>query len=133
MFVNQQVKIIYNELVKRGKVKSVADFAEKMAYTQPQISNVFNDKRNAGKKLLQAIIDTYNVNEAFFITSNEKIFKDEINNTVAEPQHEYGKKKIPFYEVDFTASEVEVFNDKNEKATSYIYAPGMEDCDFSIQ
>lgn len=83
--------------------------------------------------VLYKIIHNAKVPEHIFKTDNKPNFYDtpRAPSKMAEGMEEY-KKKVPFYDVDFAASEVELFNDIPERVTSYIYAPGMEDCDFSV-
>lgn len=102
MSINQRVRKIYEELLKKGKVSGVIDFAYKMGYTQSQISNVFNDKRNAGPKLISAIVSTYSVSDSYLNNGKGEIFKTDLKNNydnnssvpdqVAEGISEYRKK-----------------------------------------
>lgn len=41
-------------------------------------------------------------------------------------------KSIPFYDIDISASDIEMFNDKPEIPSLQIHIPGFEDCDFAV-
>lgn len=49
----------------------------------------------------------------------------------SEPGPVYATKQIPFYDIDVSASHVEMFGTK-EHPTMYFSIPGFEDCDFGV-
>ena len=62
--------------------------------------------------------------------SNEPLIQYGVNVRNAPGRSGYG---VPYYEVDVSAGNVNLFNDHHEQPTSYIWFPGFGDCDFACR
>jgi transcriptional regulator with XRE-family HTH domain len=57
------------------------------------------------------------------------------SNLVEEPRAHYGKKKqasIAYYDIEASASIIEMYNDSHENVSAHIIIPGFADCDFAL-
>lgn len=45
---------------------------------------------------------------------------------------EAGKKGVPFYDIDVSASDIKLFTDNPERPSLYMMIPGFDDCDFAV-
>lgn len=59
-----------------------------------------------------------------FILKFKEVYSD-TSNMVSEPG-------IPYYAIDVSASNVDVFNDQKEIASMHISVPGFEDCELAL-
>ena len=50
---------------------------------------------------------------------------------VTEPEMKYDSTGVPYYDVDVSASQIEMFETR-ENVISHIKVPGFEDCDFAV-
>ncbi len=77
--INKRVSEVYKNLLKNKIVDNESQFSDKLGYRQPTINMILNNKSNAGRKLIDKIIDIYNVNRKYieqgelpmFVSSSE--------------------------------------------------------------
>tara|TARA_R110002051_G_scaffold198878_1_gene265965 strand:+ start:259 stop:945 length:687 start_codon:yes stop_codon:yes gene_type:complete len=99
-----------------------------------------NFKGKAKEKALSSdvlanIVTKYSdINPEWLLTGNGEMIK-EINNISQEPKLEYkiNNKGVPYYDIDFTASFLEVENSQQTQPDSYISHPFFRNCDIVVR
>lgn len=100
------------------------------------------DQGNLGKKLrgnqpvtrldVTRICASLNVNEKWLLTGEGEKYKqeDKAVDTPTATETTESKAGTPYYDIDFTCSVKEVYNDEAEVPSSYMSIPGVERADF---
>lgn len=84
----QRLKKLFNELDVSQK-----DFAKAVGVSQQMISDIFNNKKKVGEKIVMGVLENYNVNPLWLIKGEGEMFTNNQKLTiVSEPENEGHKK-----------------------------------------
>lgn len=104
-------------------------------YKKTGLSNGFLDKKGTiGADKCEIIYSYYpEIDLEWLLTGKGEMLKN--NQLVNEPSEEYlpFKKGVPYYDVDFTASFLEVENNQQTQPDSYVSHPFFKNCDFVVR
>lgn len=101
-------------LIKQRRM-TIEGFGKKIGFTRQGVYDVL--KRGYAKpELLQKICKVLGVNDDYFLSKDFTL----------------EKRAIPFFNVDVSASKVEMYNDNPEIPSMQVVIPGFEDCDFAV-
>lgn len=116
--------------LKRQKITQ-EELAERIGISRNYLIVLTKEYRLKGD-YKEKIIAALNLKSDFFEDEDVNTYVN--NNLVKEPIPKYIKKTagIPYYDVDVSASQVEMFNDKKEIPNLHYNIPGFEDCDFAV-
>ncbi len=109
------------KLYRMNKRLSQKEFAEALGITQGYLSELESHKKEISDAIKYKIIELYGEDISTVRIVQESAAKYNAN-----------KVGVPFYEVDVSASEIEMFKDKHEIPTAKYIVPGFEDCDFAV-
>lgn len=74
--INKRVLAIYNKLLEMEVIDNEVEFGARIGYSQAAINYVFNEKRNPGSKMINAISDTFGANKNYIISGKDPMFLD---------------------------------------------------------
>ncbi|MDY7396289.1 hypothetical protein UMM65_13645 [Aureibaculum sp. 2210JD6-5] len=105
----------------------VAEISAKTGYSEGQVSRLINAKIPTSSNFLNKFLESFNMEMENFTKL-----------TVGQPEIDYEKennseKGTPYYDVDFTASFLEVENSQQSKPDSYVTHPFFVGCDFIVR
>lgn len=129
-------------------ILSVKDRIKKFIKYQGQSIRSFEESINASngyinsvskgfvEDKLNKIIEKYpNLDIQWLLTGKGSMLKSEVSNnlsTIMETDSQY-IKGVPFYDLDFTASFLEIQNNQQTKPDSYIQHPFFKGCDYVVR
>lgn len=118
-----------NFLAKLRKDKGLTQgaLAKESGVSRSVIAQIEINKNNPSPETAAALAKVLGVS-ASMLENVIDVVADDAKPTWAKPGD-----GIPYYDVDFFAGEVEVFNDGPEVPADYLKIPGAEDCDFSCR
>lgn len=102
--------------------------------SQATLSRIINKSTKPNASNLKVLSEYFNVDQTWLLTGKEYgVSKKEAGlSIVSEPNTEY-KKGVPYYDVEFTSSYLEVENDQTIAPTSYISHPFFIGCDMVVR
>lgn len=102
--------------------------------SQATLSRIINKNTKPNASNLKAISDYFDVDQTWLLTGKEYgvSLKEDIIPIVSEPTSSYSKG-VPYYDVEFTSSYLEVENDQTISPTSYISHPFFLGCDMVVR
>lgn len=123
-----EIKSRIGDLVQEFNMKPNA-FAKKAGIDSSNFSRKLSGVQNITKMDIIKISRAFNINEDWLLSgvgekyTSRSIALDNTNTTQS-------KGGIPYYDIDFTCSVTEVFNDEPEYPSSYVALPGVDKADF---
>ena len=155
--VSKRLLEFYDYLKNENKIKNAADFCRKTKILPSSLNEIKQGRSNCGANTLQKTKDFYPfLNMEWLLTGKEKMINDatslslvenhlkneaksityENNNKVYAAKEDaelYGGKKVPYYDVDFTSSFLEVENNQQNTPNYYISHPFFIGCDMVVR
>lgn len=107
--INKRIEGIFNNLKETKKVKNVEEFAKNIGYTAASFSYIFSGERNAGKKMIDAIIRYYNVNELYIKDGEKPMFTGEPKETKKQTSKDETEESEDFIINEITERFKEVY------------------------
>lgn len=108
--------------------------ANETGLSQATLSRIINKNSKPNASNLKVLAEYFDVDQTLLLTGKEygvSKKEDEVS-LVSEPNTEY-KKGVPYYDVEFTSSYLEVENDQTIAPTSYINHPFFIGCDMVVR
>ena len=125
------------------RILQIIDFKginKSIFYKETGLSNGFLDKvKDIGASKLELILKSYpEISMEWLLTGKGEMLKDieKVQNIVNEPGDKYQLEvvsSVPYYDVEFTSSFLEVENDQAMRPTSYISHPFFTGCDLVVR
>lgn len=102
--------------------------------SQATLSRIINRNTKPNASNLKAISDYFDVDQTWLLTGKEYGVsrKEDAIDIVSEPDIEQFKG-VPYYDVEFTSSYLEVENNQTIRPTSYISHPFFIGCDMVVR
>ena len=101
--------------------------------SQGTLSRIINKNTKPNASNLKVISEYFNVDPSWILTGNRYEEKtNEDSYVVSEPIATYNKG-VPYYDVEFTSSYLEVENNQTITPTSYISHPFFAGCDIVVR
>ena len=102
--------------------------------SQATLSRIINKNSKPNASNLKVLAEYFDVDQTWLITGKQYGVskKDDLIGLVSEPNSDY-KKGVPYYDVEFTSSYLEVENDQTITPTSYINHPFFIGCDMVVR
>ena len=114
----------------------------RLAKEMPEISNsmlthIRNGRNEPSKKVLKAFTEKFpQISYPWLLTGKGEMLKESTLSEIKEPTTEYKKAKskgTPYYDIDFTASFLEIGNNQQAEPNSYINHPFFLGCDYVVR
>jgi phage repressor protein C with HTH and peptisase S24 domain len=128
-------------LIDQQKI-SVSAFAKKAGLDQSNVQKMKKGTIPVSKKTIVNICLAYGVNQDWLVSGNGEPYDESATPVtmqsvsissgradIATKRAEY-EKRIPYYDVDFTCSVLESYNDSAETISDYMAIPGSQKADF---
>lgn len=116
--------------------------ADRLDVSKEYVYMIQNGSRSISKKLANKIQETFGIKSSYLLGESDELTIDKslINKSYINPQPElsniyqedaaiYGRKGVPFYDLDVTASIAGSYLDSGEKPSYYIDIEPLNDCD----
>jgi phage repressor protein C with HTH and peptisase S24 domain len=118
-------------LMKANKLND-SQLAELSGFSRTYINGVRNGAKEAPLELLMTLKKSFGVSIDDMVFDDAP-YKSVESNIVEEPTPKYEHKGLPYYgDIVATGGTSKLFTDSAEYPTSYILAPGFEDCDGAL-
>lgn len=128
MTENQRLKVLMSRL----GFKKQKDFATSLNIKEGSLSDILREKVGVSSSIKDKLEFMYGVNSKWIETGEGEMFKRAVPEKLTEPKNQTNRK-VPYYEIDVSASVVGVFTDSAiEAPSSELSVPGLEDCDFAV-
>lgn len=121
---------------------SVNAFAEKVGIDQSNLHKMLKGKIPVSKKTIVAICVAYGLSQDWIISGSgepydknaqpatlQSVARITTRSNVEQIRREAGKR-IPYYDIDFTCSVLDSYNDSAEVISDYMTIPGSQKADF---
>lgn len=121
---------------------SVNAFAEKVGIDQSNLHKMLKGKIPVSKKTIVAICVAYGLSQDWIISGSgepydknaqpatlQSVARITTRSNVEQVRREAGKR-IPYYDIDFTCSVLDSYNDSAEVVSDYVTIPGSQKADF---
>lgn len=155
--VSKRLLEFYDYLKNENKIKNAADFCRKTKILPSSLNEIKQGRSNCGANTLQKAKDFYPfLNMEWLLTGKEKMINDATSLSLVENHlkneaksityENYNKvfaviqdaelngdKKVPYYDVDFTSSFLEVENNQQNTPNYYISHPFFIGCDMVVR
>lgn len=138
----ERVRKLCKWLIYDGFADNDKDLAEKVGYTKSSFSQILNEKVPLSDKFIDKLCSVNeNINKVWVLRGEGEILKSYRSDIMSEPASIYPiktdifqeKQLIPLYDVQASASIVELFNNAvNEKPVDHISIPNLPKCDGAI-
>lgn len=138
----ERVKKLCKWLIYDGFADNDKELAEKIGYTKSSFSQILNEKVPLSDKFIDKLCAANeNINKVWVSRGEGEILKNYLSDVVNESTSIYQNKTdvlqekqlIPLYDVQASASIVELFNNAvNEKPVDHISIPNLPKCDGAI-
>ncbi|GIZ10248.1 LexA family transcriptional regulator [Flavobacterium sp. UMI-01] len=138
----ERVRKLCKWLIYDGFADNDKDLAEKIGYTKSSFSQILNEKVPLSDKFIDKLCSANeNINKVWVFRGEGEILKNYRNDIMSESANIYPNKTdilqekqlIPLYDVQASASIVELFNNAvNEKPVDHISIPNLPKCDGAI-
>lgn len=111
---------------------SINLFSKQVGIDQSNLRKKLYGESNVSKTDVRRICASLNVNEKWLLTGEGEKYKqeDKAVDTPTATETTESKAGTPYYDIDFTCSVKEVYNDEAEVPSSYMSIPGVERADF---
>lgn len=119
---NQRLKTLIGVLREKRMIRNQQEFNEVVGLNKTITSEIVNGKRILSEQYVRLIA------ASFPVVSAEWLLTGEGEMIKAESALAASGKKVPFYDIDVTASITESFNDLPEVPQYYIDFPPLGDC-----
>jgi transcriptional regulator with XRE-family HTH domain len=128
MIINKDV-MVRNDVVLSNLIKNKGVTAYEVScgtgISESTLSRILNKNTKPNIQNRKILAEYFNVNEDVFLNNN-------VENIISEPKEVY-VKGVPYYDVDFTSSYLEVENSQNIQPNSYISHPFFAGCDLVVR
>lgn len=126
-----EIKKRIEELIE-DKLWSINFFSKQVGIDQSNLRKKLYGSSNISKKDVSRICDSLNVSERWLLTGEGSKYNEEQrpSSDATSATETEARSGIPYYDIDFTCSVKEVYNDEAEVPSSYMSIPGVERADF---
>lgn len=101
-------------------IKKDAEIASKTGFSKSVISNYLNGRIRASKPFV----------EKFYEVFKKELAENKVSTISDEKPSR--SRPIPLFEIDVSASNIDMFNDNQEFPSLSLQVPGFEDCDIAM-
>jgi hypothetical protein len=123
--------LILNKIQKHFGFEKDAKFAKYLGISAQTLSN-WKSRKTFDPELIYT--KCVGIQSAFLLTGKGDMLKnDQIINELDEEYSAQEKKGVPYFDVDFTASFLEIENNQQTQPDSYISHPFFKDCDMVVR
>lgn len=123
------------KIIKESKLNN-SSFERAVGLSNGYLAKQKNRNADLGEGILLKILEYCpNINPSWLLTGRG-VMKIEKNNLATEEEIDYEifkKKGVPYFDIDFTASFLDVENNQQSKPDQYVSHPFFSGCDFIVR
>jgi phage repressor protein C with HTH and peptisase S24 domain len=123
------------QIIEFKGINSVNEFAiNYLKYDAPQkINRLKKEGANPSYEIILDIVNKFeDINPQWLLTGEGEMTKNSQLELLNDPEPAYGKK-VPYYDIDFTASFLEIHNDQKSIPDHYVSHPFFQGCDYIVR
>ncbi len=111
-------------LIERNYARSFKEVAEKSGFKSQDFTDIKSGKKDLKRIFLDSVCEGYPINNKYVLTGEGEMLLSD--------KSESNQKTIKYYDVDASASPIEMFDPGNGTRYKDVVIPGFGDCDIAL-